>query len=98
MSFLFNRSKPKTPQDLAKSLNEVLHRLDTTASITERKKLVDDTSKLLSQIAVLLCGDQGMPFIDMFHYKICLSLIQAHFNFRIPVTNPASLPFVLSFR
>lgn len=59
MSFLFSRNKPKTPQDLVKALNDVLSRLDS-ASVADRKKVVDESSKLLSQITVLLCGNHGM--------------------------------------
>ncbi|CDO51398.1 similar to Saccharomyces cerevisiae YKL189W HYM1 Component of the RAM signaling network that is involved in regulation of Ace2p activity and cellular morphogenesis [Geotrichum candidum] len=55
MSFLFSR-KPKTPPELVRTLNDILTRIDSGNA--DRRKLVDECSKILAQIKVILCGDQ----------------------------------------
>ncbi|ODV98430.1 hypothetical protein PACTADRAFT_48195 [Pachysolen tannophilus NRRL Y-2460] len=54
MAFLFKRN-PKTPSELVRVLNDQVTKLDNTNDL---KKVQDDTSRYLSQITVILHGDE----------------------------------------
>lgn len=57
MSFLFSRSsKQKSPPELVRSLCDVLNRIETNGS--DRRKSVDELSRLLLQMKMTLYGDQ----------------------------------------
>ncbi|ODQ63090.1 Mo25-like protein, partial [Nadsonia fulvescens var. elongata DSM 6958] len=55
MSFLFSRNKQKTPQDLVRTLYDQLPRLDNTS---ERRKLIEDVSRNLASMKLILHGDE----------------------------------------
>lgn len=55
MSFLFSRSKQKSPSDLVRSLVECLQRLERSG---DRKKVLEDIQRYLYQMKVILYGDQ----------------------------------------
>ncbi|CAN6606171.1 hypothetical protein TRVA0_003S01112 [Trichomonascus vanleenenianus] len=57
MSFLFSRSKQKSPQELVKLLSELLSRAERTEGSTDRRK-ADDLARVLYQMKVILYGDQ----------------------------------------
>lgn len=53
MAFLFKRN-PKTPTELVRVLNDLVAKLDGTG---DRRKIQDECGRYLSQIRVILCGD-----------------------------------------
>ena len=59
MAFLFNRSnRPKTPQDLVRSVRESISRLDVPS---EKKRAVEEITKCLNAMKTILIGDGGIP-------------------------------------
>ncbi|KAA8901956.1 hypothetical protein TRICI_005963 [Trichomonascus ciferrii] len=56
MSFLFSRTKQKSPAELVRSLSDVLGRVESAEQ--RRQKGSDDASRLLLQIRQVLYGDQ----------------------------------------
>ena len=57
MAFLFNRSnRPKTPQDLVRSVRESISRLDVP---TEKKRAIEEITKCLNLMKNILIGDGG---------------------------------------
>jgi len=68
MAFLFNRSnRPKTPQDLVRSVRESISRLDVPS---ERKRAVEEITKCLNSMKTILIGDGGTPlFLHCLQYS-----------------------------
>jgi Mo25-like len=63
MAFLFNRSnRPKTPQDLVRSVRESISRLDVP---TEKKRAIEEITKCLNAMKNILIGDGGRIFFDV---------------------------------
>ena len=59
MAFLFNRSnRPKTPQDLVRSVRESISRLDVPS---EKKRAIEEITKCLNSMKNILIGDGGLP-------------------------------------
>ena len=57
MAFLFNRSnRPKTPQDLVRSVRESTARLDVPS---EKKRAIEEITKCLNSMKNILIGDGG---------------------------------------
>src|SRR5271170_3188719 len=57
MAFLFNRSnRPKTPQDLVRSVRESISRLDVPS---EKKRAIEEITKCLNAMKNILIGDGG---------------------------------------
>lgn len=57
MAFLFNRSnRPKTPQDLVRSVRESVTRLDVPS---EKKRAIEEITKCLNSMKNILIGDGG---------------------------------------
>lgn len=54
MAFLFKRN-PKTPTELVRALNEQVVKFDNVSN--DKKKLQDDTARYLTQIKIILHGD-----------------------------------------
>lgn len=63
MSFLFSRSKQKSPNELVRSLNDCIQRLERSG---DRKKAIEDTQRWIFQIKSILYGDEeNDPQIDL---------------------------------
>ena len=61
MAFLFNRSnRPKTPQELVRTVRESIARLDVPS---EKKRAVEEITKCLNSMKSILIGDGGYQII-----------------------------------
>jgi calcium binding protein 39 len=79
MSFLFNRSnRPKTPQDLVRTVRESISRLDVPS---EKKRAIEEITKCLNAMKTILIGDGGTMLPP--HPFACFAL----FVWRIALTN-----------
>jgi len=75
MAFLFNRSnRPKTPQDLVRSVRESISRLDVPS---EKKRAIEEITKCLNAMKNILIGDGGAnsPHSTLFNFLRELFLI-----------------------
>ena len=72
MAFLFNRSnRPKTPQDLVRSVRESISRLDVPS---EKKRAIEEITKCLNAMKNILIGDGGIPPSQFIYLKILIIL------------------------
>jgi Mo25-like len=63
MAFLFNRSnRPKTPQDLVRSVRESIARLDVPS---EKKRAIEEITKCLNSMKNILIGDGGKRYLQV---------------------------------
>jgi calcium binding protein 39 len=63
MSFLFSRSKQKSPSELVRSLNEAIQRVERQG---DRKKAIEEMQRWIFQIKSILYGDEeNDPQIDL---------------------------------